>query len=210
MHDVGSDERDPAHDCRSDTQPPVGVLVETHDLSGESHPEGEQQQNAARDPGQLTWIFECPKQEHLYHVDHHDADHEVGAPKMQRAKIPAEGLLKIQILQTRVGLISRGHVDKGQTDAGDDLEDKTKQGAATEDIKPTACTCRHCVTCGGFEELANMQSVINPKGNVSQHARFLFCTTALGAKTPSCRLLKKISEARRTKIDERRRTLIVR
>src|SRR5215813_584535 len=143
-------------------------------------------------------------------MDDHDTDHEVGAPKMQCAEIPAEGLIKIQILQTGVSLISGGHIDKGQTDAGHNLEHKTKQGAATEDIKPTSCAGRHCVTCGGFEELADMQSVINPESNVSQHARFLFCTTALGAKTPSCRLLKKISEARRTKIDERRRTLIVR
>jgi hypothetical protein len=51
------------------------------------------------------------------------------------------------------------------------------------------------VACGGFEELANMQSVINPEGNVSQHPRFLFCTTALSPETLSCRLLKKISEA---------------
>src|SRR5215813_5438757 len=143
-------------------------------------------------------------------MNDHDTDHEVGAPKMQCAEIPAEGLLKIQILQTGVSLIGGGHVNKGQTDAGHDLEHKTKQGAAAEDIKPTPCTCRHCVTCSRFEELTDMQSVINPKGDVSQHARFLFCTTALSAKTPSCRLLKKISEARRTKIDERRRTLIVR
>src|SRR5262245_15253486 len=102
---------------------------------------------------------------------------------MQRAKIPAEALLKIQILKAGVSLISGGHIEKGQTDAGHDLEHKTKQGAATEDIKPTACTCRHCVTCGRFEELANMQSVINPESNVSQHPRFLFCTTALSAKT---------------------------
>src|SRR5262249_40256247 len=102
-------------------------------------------------------------------MDDHDTDHEVGAPKMQCAEIPAQGLPKIQILKAGVSLIGGGHIDKGQTDAGHDLEDKTKQGAATEDIKPTACTCRHCVACGGFEELADMQSVINPKGNFSQH-----------------------------------------
>src|SRR5215831_5628448 len=100
-------------------------------------------------------------------MDDHDSDHEVGAPKMQCAEIPAQGLPKIQILKAGVSLISRGHIDKGQTDAGQNLEHKTKQGAAAEDIKPTPCTCRHGVTCGGFEELANMQSVINPKGNVS-------------------------------------------
>src|SRR5262249_16643050 len=102
-------------------------------------------------------------------MDDHDTDHEVGAPKMQCAEIPAEGLIKIQILQTGVSLISGGHIDKGQTDAGHDLEDKTKQVTAAEDIKPTTCTCRHCVTCGRLEDLADMQSVINPKSHVSQH-----------------------------------------
>ena len=93
---------------------------------------------------------------------------------MQCAEIPAEGLIKIQILQSGVSLISGGHVHKGQTDTGHDLEHETKQRAATENIKPTACTCRHRVACSRFEELADMQSVINPKGDVSQHARFLF------------------------------------
>src|SRR5262245_17025991 len=124
-------------------------------------------------------------------MDDHDTDHEVGAPKMQCAEIPAEGLIKIQILQTGVSLIGGGHVDKGQTDASHDLEDKTKQGAAAENIKPTACTCRHCVACGGFEELADMQSVINPESNVSQHPRFLFFLPARLLKNLFCRLPKK-------------------
>src|SRR5215475_2107282 len=124
-------------------------------------------------------------------MDDHDTDHEVGAPKMQCAEIPAEGLIKIQILQTGVSLIGGGHVDKGQTDASHDLEDKTKQGAAAENIKPTACTCRHCVTCSRFEELTDMQSVINPESHVSQHPRFLFFLPARLLKNLFCRLLKK-------------------
>src|SRR5262245_47822609 len=108
-------------------------------------------------------------------MDDHDTDHEVGAPKMQCAEIPAEGLIKIQILQTGVSLIGGGHVDKGQTDASHDLEDKTKQGATAENIKPTACTGGHSMTCRRFEELADVQSVIDPESDVSQHALFLFC-----------------------------------
>ena len=92
---------------------------------------------------------------------------------MQCAEIPAEGLIKIQILQSGVSFIGGGHVDKSQTDTGHDLEHETKQRAATEDIKPTACAGRHGVACSRFEELADMQSVINPKGDFSQHARFL-------------------------------------
>src|SRR4029077_12397275 len=117
---------------------------------------------------------------------------------MQRAEVPAEGLLIIQILQTGVRLIGRGHVHKSQANAGHDLQHKTKQRAAAEDIKPTAGTGWHGVPCSRFEELAQVQALINPQGDVSQHARFPFCTTALSAETLSCRLLKKISEARRT------------
>jgi hypothetical protein len=43
MDKVGSNEWDPAHDRCADTQPPVGVLVKTHHLPGESHAECEQQ-----------------------------------------------------------------------------------------------------------------------------------------------------------------------
>src|SRR5262249_35111238 len=84
-------------------------------------------------------------------------------------EIPAEGLIKIQILQTGVSLISGGHVHKSQTDASQDLKHETHQGAAAEDIKPTACAGRHCVTCRRFEELADVQSVINPESDVFQH-----------------------------------------
>ena len=122
---------------------------------------------------------------------------------MQRAEIPAKGLMKIQILQSGVSLISGGHVHKGQTNTGHDLEHETKQRAAAEDIKPTACAGRHRVACGRFEELADMQSVIDPKGNFSQHARFLFSAEEQSAERLCCRLLKKISEARRAMIDER-------
>src|SRR5262245_14190994 len=106
-------------------------------------------------------------------MDDHDTDHEVGAPKMQRAEIPAEGLLKIQILKAGVSLIGRWDVHKGETDAGHDLEDKTKQGATAENIKPATCTGGHSVTRSRFEELADMQSVINPESDLFQHARFL-------------------------------------
>src|SRR4029077_14449106 len=209
MDKVGSNEWDSAHDRGAYTQPPVGILVETHNLSGESHAEGEQQQNAARDPGQLAWIFESPEQEYLCHMDGHDSDHEVGAPKMQCAEIPAKWLIEIEILKSGVSLISGGHVHKGQTNTGHDLEHETKQRAAAEDVKPTPCAGGHRVACSRFEEFADMQSVVDPKCNFSQHARFLLFAWQPAEKF-SCRLLKKISEARRAKIDERRRTLLVR
>src|SRR5262245_30269846 len=126
---------------------------------------------------------------------------------MQCAEIPAESLIKIQILQTDVSLIGRGHVYKGQTDTCQDLEYKTHQSAATEDIKPAACTGGHRVACGRFEELAEMQSVINPKRDFSQHARFLFLLPGRLLKI-LLQLAQEDPEARRAKLDERRRTLV--
>ena len=111
---------------------------------------------------------------------------------MERAEIPAEGLIKIEIFQSGVGFIGGGHVNKSQTDTGHDLEHETKQRAAAEHIKPTPCAGGHRVACGGFEELADMQSVINPKGDFSQHARFLLSAWQATEKS-FCRLLKKTS-----------------
>ena len=94
---------------------------------------------------------------------------------MQCAEIPAKGLIKIQILQCGVSLISGGHVHKGQTDTGHDLEHETKQRAAAEDIKPAACAGGHGVARSGSKELAYVQPIVDPQGDVSQHSRFLFC-----------------------------------
>jgi hypothetical protein len=99
---------------------------------------------------------------------------------MQCAEIPAEGLIKIQILQSGVSLIGGRHVHKSQTNPGHDLEHKTSQRAAAEDIEPTAGVGRHGVTRGRIEEFGQMQSVIDPEGDVSQHARFLICGAEQG------------------------------
>ena len=126
---------------------------------------------------------------------------------MQRAEIPAEGLLIIQILQSGVRFIGGGHVHKGQTNAGHDLEHKTK----------SACRCRrHKTNClrwpAPCDPRWNRRVCSSAIGHRSR-GRFFSASevpllpTALSAETLSCRLLKKISEARRTKIDERRRTL---
>src|SRR5262249_55673727 len=164
----------PAGDRRTDAQPPVGILVETHDLSGERHAQREQQQNAAGDPGQLARVLVRAEQEHLRHVHSHDGHHEIGAPVMQRAQEPAQGLLIVQVLQTGIRLVGRRDVDEGQTDAGHDLNEKTEERPAAEDIKPTAGAGRYRVAGGRGEQLADMDSLIDPQGNVTKHARFPF------------------------------------
>src|SRR5262249_664566 len=93
---------------------------------------------------------------------------------MQRPQEPAQGLLIIEILQTGIRLVGRRHVDEGQTDAGHDLNEKTEERAAAQDINPAAGAGRYRVAGGRGEQLAGMDSLIDPQGNVTEHARFLF------------------------------------
>src|SRR5256885_829447 len=93
---------------------------------------------------------------------------------MQRPQEPAQGLLIIQVLQTGIRLVGRRDVDEGQTDAGHDLNEKTEERPAAEDIKPTAGTGRYRVAGGRGEQLTHVESLIDPQGDCPQHARFLF------------------------------------
>src|SRR5262249_12702104 len=125
-----------------------------------------------------TRVLVRPEQEHLRHVHGHDGYHEIGAPVMQRPQKPAKGLLIIQVLQTGIRLIGRRDVDEGQTDAGHDLNEKTEERPAAEDIKPTAGAGRYRVAGGRGEQLADMDSLVDPQGDVAEHARFLFSARA--------------------------------
>src|SRR5262249_20064362 len=69
--------------------------------------------------------------------------------------------------------------------AGHDLEHKTQQRATTEHIKPTAGTGRHRVARGRSEEPAHPESLIDPKGDFSQHTRFLFAAGLKAVQTTS-------------------------
>src|SRR5262245_23516096 len=93
---------------------------------------------------------------------------------MQRPQEPAQGLLIVQVLQAGIRLVGRRDVDEGQTDAGYDLNEKTEERAAAEDIKPTACAGRYRVAGGRGEQLADMDSLIDPQGHVTGHAPFRF------------------------------------
>ena len=70
-----TDQRHTAHDGGTDTKPPVCILIETQDLSGEGHAQREQQQQDAHYPRQLTRKFVSAGQKYLHHVEDHDGDH---------------------------------------------------------------------------------------------------------------------------------------
>jgi hypothetical protein len=80
-----ADERYPAGNRRSNTQPPICVLIEAQNLARERHSQRHQQKKHAKNPGQFTRIFVRPKQKHLCHMDQHDCDHEIRSPAVHRA-----------------------------------------------------------------------------------------------------------------------------
>src|ERR1051325_9798717 len=97
------------------------------------------------------------KEENLNEMNDHDGEHEVGSPVMNRANIPAERLMVVQIFQTRISFISGRDIHKSQTNSGSDLDNEAKQSAAAENIKPAARICRDHMTRSGLKQLADVQ-----------------------------------------------------
>ena len=106
----------------ADRQAPVGVRVPAKNLPGEEHPQREQQQADAHDPGQLARILVGPVQEDLGHVRQDHDDHARPGVVVQCPQEPAQRLLVVQVKQTLIGLIGGRHVDQRQADSGDDLQ----------------------------------------------------------------------------------------
>src|SRR6185503_1534666 len=78
--------------------------------------------------------------------------------------------------------------------ARNDLDYQTEQRAAPEDIKPTARTLRHMMAGRGFEELLDVQPVVEPQGDLAkflnhgvaqicnlQYRRIAFCGMSASA-----------------------------
>ena len=100
FHDRGAGNGYSACDGSSDSQAPVGVLIEAKHLSAEGHTQSHQQEEDPDDPSEFTRELVGPEQEHLHHMNENNRHHEVGAPSMHGANEPAERHLMIQSLQT--------------------------------------------------------------------------------------------------------------
>ena len=83
IHSPGPNHWDATHNRRSDSESPVGVLIESQHLAGEGHAERHQQQEYADHPGQLSRKLVRSEKEDLHHVDQDDRDHEIRAPAVQ-------------------------------------------------------------------------------------------------------------------------------
>src|SRR5262245_31101850 len=99
MHKIGAEHGNPTNDRYTDSESPIGILIKAQHLPGESHSQGQQEQENPDDPGKLAGKFVSSKQNHLAHVDEDHRDHEVGTPTMDGAQEPSQRDLMIQVLQ---------------------------------------------------------------------------------------------------------------
>ncbi len=156
----------PGHHRRADAETPVGIRVEAHDLPGECHTQGEQEQRDPGDPGQLARVLVGTEQEDLRHVDEQHGQHEVGAPPVNGAQEPAEGDLAVERLEALPCLRRRGDVDQSEQDAGGELQHHQHEGGAPEHVPPARGVSRH----GMPRDLENRPSDLEPRIQPSANA----------------------------------------
>ena len=136
-HQPGPKHGNAAHNRCSDSQSPIGILVEPHHLSRKAHAECHQEKEDAEYPRQLTRIFVGAEEEDLSHVDQDNGDHEIRTPAMQGPNEPSERDAVIESLQAVPGLSRGRHVNQRKKNSGDDLKKENGERGAAEDVKPT-------------------------------------------------------------------------
>jgi hypothetical protein len=108
-------------------------------------------------------------------VNQHKSDHEIGAPTVEGAYEPAEGLLVIQHLQTGPSLSGGWNVHECETDAGDELQNHHGEAGAAEDVGPARGASGHRMFHRFFDRLAHFEPEIKPLHQVfgQAHANLL-------------------------------------
>src|ERR1700735_1501620 len=92
----------------------------------------------------------------------HQGDHEVGAPAVQRAQIPSERLLVVQIDEAVPGAIGGWRIDSSQADAGDHLQNEHDQRRAAEDVPPARCAARYGMLGDFGDRATDFQTGVEP------------------------------------------------
>ena len=190
IDDLEADDRSAARDRRADAESPVCVLIEAQHLAGERHPERAQKQDASSDPGELARKFVRAEQKHLDQVDEHQGDHEVGAPAVQRAQIPSERLLVVQIDQAVPGAIGGWSIDSREADAGDYLQNEYDQRRAAEDVPPARGAARHGMLGDFGDRLTELQTRVEPSAEALSRSIMLLARPASATgrrKSKACR-----------------------
>src|SRR3984885_1705317 len=170
LHNKGTEDGNAAGNRRSDSQTPVGVLIEAHDLTCKCHAESHQQKKYADYPGQFTRKFVSSKEKHLHHMNQDNGDHEVGAPSVHGADEPAKRDLMIQGLQAAPCFAGRGHINKRQQNSGDQLQNKDGERGAAKDVEPAGRAARHGMARGFANGRCQLQAMIEPFANFRNQA----------------------------------------
>ena len=84
---------------------------------------------------------------------------------MQRAQIPSERLLVVQIDEAVPGAVGGGSIDSREADAGDDLQDEHDQRRAAEDVPPARRAARHGMLGDLGDRLADLQTRVEPSAD---------------------------------------------
>src|ERR1700675_1550105 len=157
-----SHERESARNRCSDPETPIGVLVESQDLSCEGHAECNEEKKHTHNTAQLARIFVGAKQKDLDHVDQYDRNHKVRAPAMQAANEPTKCNIVIESLEAVPSFTGGRHVDERQHDAGNDLQHKNDEGGAAKNIKPAGGFAGDGMLHGLADGRAKLETRIQP------------------------------------------------
>ena len=163
MHDGRPHERNASGNRGADAEAPIGILIEAHDLSGEGHAEGTEEQDDSREPCELARVLVGAEQEHLRHVREHQGEHEVGAPAVQRAQVPAERLRVVQVEEALPCGIRRRHVHEREARARDQLQQEHDERRAAEHVPPARRAPRHGMRRHLREGCAEPHTLVEPR-----------------------------------------------
>ena len=182
MNDPRAEDGNATGNGGADAEAPESVLIKTEDLTGEGHAESDEQQEDANDPGEFAGKFESAKEKDLDHVNQHDGHHEVGAPAVKSADIPAGCNRMIDRLQAVPSFASGGNVDDREKNAGDNLQDENGERRAAEDVEPARGVSRHGMLGGLAHGGRDLQARFEPVADFSDqvHGSFPMWIKALG------------------------------
>ena len=128
--------RHPARLGRADDDRPDRVLVPAQQLPGERQRQREQQQHRAGQPVELAGELVRRHQVGARDVDADQQHHGRRAEVVHPAEEAAEQRLLGDELEAVVGLAARGHVRRGERDAGHHLQHERDAGGAAEHVPP--------------------------------------------------------------------------
>ena len=115
---------------------PISPLVPWEQVTGEAHAQGEQEQEDACDPGELSRVFISAEIIGAQHVKEDSKYHQAGAPMMNASDKPAEADSGHDVLNAIVGMIGGGDVVDGEHYASDALEGEKEQAGTAEGEPP--------------------------------------------------------------------------